>query len=129
MLFTHLKKKIQSVSRLRCCRPPGGLSTGKTLKFLICRARSKFIKQYMRIFKCYLHIKRKNYHQPPGSGAAGLQVASGQVKNQNFLFEELEVSLENNISVFLNVIYTFEEVITIGLQVQVLHASRWPLDR
>jgi len=28
-----------------------------------------------------LHIKRKNYHQPPGSGAAGLQVASGQVDN------------------------------------------------
>ena len=47
----------------------------------------------MHLFKCYYHIRRKNDNRPPGSGAAGLQVQSGQIKNKkyNFLFEELEL--------------------------------------
>jgi hypothetical protein len=38
-------------------------------------------------------FREKKYNRPPGSGAAGFQVDSGQVKNQNFLFEQLEVRL------------------------------------
>ena len=46
-----------------------------------------------------------------------------------FLFKKLEVSLLDNIGIFLDVIYVFKEKITIDLQVNVLQASRWTLDR
>ena len=42
---------------------------------------------------------------------------SGQVKNQIFLFKKLEVSLLNNIGIFLDVISVFKEKMTIDHQV------------
>ncbi len=55
--------------------------------------------------------------RPPGSGAAGIQVDSGQVKNLNFLFEELEINLQYRNVIFFYVVYIFEEKNKIGLQV------------
>ena len=74
-------------------------------------------------------FEEKNDNWPPGSGAAGLQVHSGQVKIFKKLFKELEVNLLNQICVFLDVIIIFEGKLIFGLQVQVLQASRSILDR
>ena len=49
-------------------------------------------------------------------------------KNLNFLFEGLEVHLLNKICIFLDVIDISAEKIRIGLQVQVLQASRSTLE-
>jgi len=49
-------------------------------------------------------------------------------KNLNFLFEGLEVHLLNQICIFLDVIDISAEKIRIGLQVQVLQASRSTLE-
>ncbi len=44
------------------------------------------------IFMLFTYLKKKK-NVAPGLGAAGIQVDSGQVKNLNFLFEELEINL------------------------------------
>jgi len=40
----------------------------------------------------YLHIIRQNYNWTPGSGADGLQVDLGDVKNLNFLLVDLGIN-------------------------------------
>ena len=96
-----MKKKLPSSSRFRYWRPPGGLGTGKKLKFLISTVRGKFVKQNKLIFGCFLYILRKKWNGPPGSGAACLQVVSRQVKNQISYLKSYGLTYKQLMHIFL----------------------------